>query len=272
MSKPRKRWGELILEVYDCAQMIVAALLFLVLLLDGFNLVDVSWFAEERILLSLIFGAVCLLIVASFFERRIKLDNILSQQQELSTQMREFAPPCIRFTNRSKFEESFEGFLEDAKRVDIFGMSLMPVITTYWGCLSEKVKARCEFRFLLVDPNCPAVNTAMASVEDTLYLRPPNVREDIQNSVRRLEPLLKMGNAKLRFTSFAPSFGLLITDPGKPNGKTQVELYAYGISPGDRPHFAITQAYEPWYDFFTQQFERLWESAREHRVSQTDDV
>lgn len=271
MSKPRKRWGELILKGYDYAQMIVAVLLILILLLDGFNLVDVSWLAEERILLSLIFGAVCLLIVASFIERRIKLDNILSQQQELSMQMREFAPPCIRFKNRSGFEESFEDFLEDAKRVDIFGVSLMPVITTHWRCLSAKIKGRCKLRFLLVDPNCPAANTAMSSVEDTLYLR-PNVKEDIQNSIRRLEPLLEMGNAELRFTSFAPSFGLLITDPGKPNGKTQVELYAYGISPGDRPHFVITQAYEPWYDFFTQQFERLWESAREHRVSQTGDT
>jgi hypothetical protein len=187
------------------------------------------------------------------------------------TYIREFAPPCIGFKNRSEFEESFENFLEDAKQVDIFGMSLMPIITAYWGCLSEKAKARCKLRFLLVDPDCPAVSAAMGSVEDTLHLR-PNVKEDIQNSVRRLEPLLEMGNAELRFTSFAPSFGLLITDPGKPNGKTQVELYAYGISPGDRPHFVITQAYEPWYDFFTQQFERLWESARKHKTSQTGDV
>jgi hypothetical protein len=82
MSKSRKRQGEL-LKVYEYAQVITAVLLILILLVDGFNLVDISWLAEEKVLLSLILGAVCLLIVTSFFERRIKLDNILSKQQEL---------------------------------------------------------------------------------------------------------------------------------------------------------------------------------------------
>jgi hypothetical protein len=94
MSKSRKRQGEL-LKVYEYAQMITAVLLILILLVDGFNLVDISWLAEEKVLLSLILGAVCLLIVTSFFERRTKLDNILSKQHELSTYIREFAPPCI---------------------------------------------------------------------------------------------------------------------------------------------------------------------------------
>lgn len=266
MSRSRKQRRELIFGIYDYAHFIVALILVVVLVLDAFGvLADASWLISN--LPSYTFAVVCLLVATSFLERRITLDNIQSQQNELSTRLKELAPPSIRLRDRQEFEAPLKGFLGSAEQVDILGFSLSPVVTTYRGYLGERANQGCRFRFLLVDPNSPAVDAGMGSVEDALHPRSTaRKRAEIQSSISRLEPLLEMTNVELGFTSFALSFSLLIADPGAPYGKTQVELYGYGISPGDRPHFVLTPAHEPWYSFFTQQFERLRENARKYEI------
>ena len=173
--------------------------------------------------------------------------------------------------DRSRFPKPFDQFIRDARpqKVDMLGLSLLATISSAWDCLREQADGGCEFRFLLVDPGSPAVNVAMGSVENT-ETEKPDVKSDVEHSLRRFDDLLKTKNVQVRFTRFAPSFSLLIIDPERDCGTTQVELYGFGITPISRPHFVLSKSNQRWFDFFIQQFEKLWEGAKEYTVSGED--
>lgn len=272
MPRFKSRWKEPTF-LFDIAQAAVAAIVGVVLALDMTGIWSgPAWISNN--ISNLTFIAVCLLIVSAFLERQIainrleritsqKLDDILLQQNEFSKKMQDFPPTGISLNDRRAFTAPFEVLLENIEHVDILGLSLVGVVTHYRSFLLTRARAGCKFRFILVDPNSYAVSSAVGFVEADEQYR----KEEIQNSIRRLEPLLETGNAQLRFTSVAPCFSLVILDPDEPTGQVRVELYVYNVDVSDSPHFILTQDLDKkWYDFFRQQFNKLWKDARPHNA------
>lgn len=269
VTKPRKQARDPGF-ILDAAQAIVAIAVAIVLALDMTGIwSNIPWLSGN--LTGLTFIAVCVLIVSSFLERRVvieelkritnqKLDHMLSRQREISERIREFTPPTIRLEDRRGYTEPFEVRLADAQHVDLLGLSLLGIVASCGSFLLARAMAGCKFRILLIDPDSHAASTAVGFVEDVQYRKP-----DIERSIRNLEPLLETGNVELRLMPVVPPFGLLIIDPDKPQGKVQVELYGHEIATSDRPHFVLTQTIDKqWYDFFRNQFLKFWNDAQPH--------
>jgi hypothetical protein len=214
---------------------------------------SVPWLSSN--LLNLIFIAVCTLIVSSFLERRITL-------QQLDERVKELTQAGIRLESRRESKVGFEERLEHAQYVDILGFSLVAVANSYGGFLHTRAVAGCKFRVLLSDPTTSAVSSVAGDQREIIR------KQDIERSVAKLEPSLETGNVKLGYIPIAPPFSLLIVDPAQPCGEVQVELFVYRRPSGERPHFILNQARDKrWYDFFVEQFEQLWNDARPHDVS-----
>jgi hypothetical protein len=271
MSKARERWRDPSF-ILDVAQALVAFIVAIVLALDMTGIwSNVPWLSDD--LTGFTFIAVCVLIVSSFLERRIilerltrtadqKLDGLILRQQELLDEIRISASPGTKLENRRGYVVPFEIRLAETEHIDLLGMSLKGVISIYGGFLFERAIAGCKFRFLLLDPRSPAVSAPVGFMDNAT-----SRKLDIEQSVRFLEQLLRTGNAELRFTPFAPPFGLVIADPEKPDGIVQVELYQYEVAQSERPHFLLTRDNKRWYEYFWDQFERIWSDARPHEVA-----
>jgi hypothetical protein len=222
------------------------------IVLSFLNLIQLS--LSEEIIIALL----ALLAVDALSERLSFLERVQTNLSNLSTQIQELPLADIKLEDRSTFTGTLDKPLRDAHRLDIFGLTLRGVIAHSWGCF-EKMAANPynRLRFLIVKPGSAAVDSAIGFTQEK-----EQREQEIESSKRILTNLAKRDNVSARFTSVAPPFSLLITDPGEAGGKTQVELYGRGTAPNERPHFILARDNQPWYDFFTQQFEILWGEAQ----------
>jgi hypothetical protein len=256
--------------ILDAVQTTVAIMVALVLALDMTGVFSsVPWLHDN--LPELTFIAICLLIVSSFLERRITLEGLremsresledtLLGQQEISKQIAGLAASDIRLGNRLEFRMSFERQLAHAKAVAILGLNLSRSSASK-DYLYERARAGCKFRILLAEPDSPAQRMTAGTADEAVRQR------DLENSIRKLEPLLETGNVKLRYLPVVPPFSLLIIDPEDEFGIVQVELFVYGTPTSERPHFVLTKANQKrWFDFFMKQFDLLWTNSRPHGV------
>lgn len=95
-----KRWCEPAF-FFDIAQAVVALILGFVLALDMTDLWSSPWLSKN--LPYLTFIAVCVLIVSAFLERKITLERLQTQQEELSRLMSGFPPARIKFQGRGGY-------------------------------------------------------------------------------------------------------------------------------------------------------------------------
>jgi heme exporter protein D len=226
----------------------------------------VAWLRSSLPSITLI--AVCILIVSSVLERRVKLESIATSQKALADTMNQFPPTGIRFEDRRAFRIPLGRLLENANHIDILGMTLLGVASTSGDFLLGKARAGCRVRFILVDPDCDALAYAVgfSPEENDVEERKRHVR----TATRMLEPLINTGHAEIRHISEVPPFNLLVTDPDTHRGRVQVEIYTHNRSTIERPHFVLSPASDPyWYAFFAGQFELLWDDATPHTLADT---
>lgn len=150
-----------------------------------------------------------------------------------------------------------------AKEIWACGYSLINLVTTCQGFFEERLKDRCRMRFLVLDPQSSAAQTLDALVTT----RSGELIGDVKNTLARLERVrtnaasANPGQLEIRVLKVAPTCSLILVDPDKPDGYVHVEPYPpYQGLPLDvgRPHFILTQTYGRWYQFFREQFERMW--------------
>jgi hypothetical protein len=157
--------------------------------------------------------------------------------------------------NRAMYD-NYATRLGNAETIDIvdYSMHSRPL-----GFFLKKAQAGCKLRFLLLDPMSSTVDTVEGLTQARELLR-----QDIERTTAYLDRrVLLYSNAELRFTSVPIPFSLIIADREATKGCVEVELFAYDVVAGDRPHFALLADHEKqWYDFFITQFDRLWQDAR----------
>jgi hypothetical protein len=159
----------------------------------------------------------------------------------------------------------------DAQHIDLLGYTLLGLFAKDHKYLESKANAGCKFRILLLNPSSDEAVFVGARLTDSRELelaakdfeeRIGRVRGDIERTVIDLRPMLKTGNVELKYISLATPYSLTIFDPKLPKGKVRVELYSFNMAGPDRPYFELTKAIDKkWYDFFIDQFERLWQTA-----------
>jgi hypothetical protein len=193
------------------------------------------------------------------------LSDLFELQTEISKQIRDLPFANIRLAPRrgnfkGSLSDTFQDVLGDFPKkphsVCISGLTLLGALAMDPGFFNDIAENQeSSLRFLIVKPGSAAVCSAAGFQEDM------KAREDrIRTAIGLLKDIRgKRDNVEIKLTPISPPFSLVIIDPDKPSGVTQVELYGRGIDTRDRPHFLLTKKMHPyWHKFFNDQFTALW--------------
>jgi len=168
------------------------------------------------------------------------------------------------FKIRSAFQPIDE-VLKDAKQIDILGVSLVGIATTYVAVLQNRKDSGSFIRLIFANPN----NKELARNISKAFPEASSAKMHIDHAQTTMNALKNIRNQSelkchLEFATIdsIPPFGLLIIDGNSPNGKLRVELYPHRCPVAERPIIELKPDRDnKWYNFFRMQFELYWETA-----------
>lgn len=250
------------LEVY-----LTIAVALAVIVLDAVSVVSLET-------ISAVILATLALLAFSTINNRWQMETLQEQTTPLSKWVEE------HLLGRTRAEDlllrrapRYDDELAAAEQIFIAGVTLSRTVRTYLGIFEERLKAGASIRLIIIDPQSNVVEQAALrsfGVTDARYY-PNRIRPtlDIFKILASL-PNLK-GSLELSLLPFLPSFGLIMIDPDKTEGKIYVEIYQHK-SVALNPAFVLERGSEPtWYDFFREQFDLLWDSARPVEAGDTQE-
>lgn len=150
----------------------------------------------------------------------------------------------------------------DSKEIVIVGTTLYSALIPNLDFFEAKMKQGCKLRFLLLDPESPAVETL------ALISKVPNQKANIEQSLQALIELIALnkttkGNCEVRLSSAFLSFGMAGFDTEKDAGYINIQLYSYKTL-GEIPNIILKRQDDPkWFDYFKKQFELLWTDSKD---------
>jgi hypothetical protein len=174
------------------------------------------------------------------------------------------------FLGRRTDFPSLGSTFQDAKQIEVMGISLLGLSTTHNAVLQHKRESGCCIRLITTNPS-------KRTVADLIAQRCPEAQNrdmhiiHVKTAISALSkicgPHPSGGNLEVRVLDTLPPFGLLAVDKDKPNGRIRIELYPDDCPVSDRPIFELLASRDDkWYSFFNQQFETLWQKASEVNV------
>ena len=172
------------------------------------------------------------------------------------------AANTVKLLSRSEFPSSLEQLLSEAlpRKVSISGLSLLATFTTYGDCFFDLARQGVQLQFLLLMPD-PVINEATMSAVERLRQLPVDISADILRTLTRFEALRAFDNVEIRFSQYAPTVSFLDIESDHQKDRIQVEIYGFGVTPGERPHFILHENDTPWFRYFKDQFKWLWNTA-----------
>ncbi|MBN2130069.1 MAG: hypothetical protein JW741_11260 [Sedimentisphaerales bacterium] len=207
-----------------------------------------------------------LLAVSLLVERLGKLRRMDDRVAQIHEHFlsREGKPSAdLIFSNR-KLLSPLEDRLDSARHIDVNGGSLFRLTSGYIGYFQQKAADGCRLRFLLVDPDSEAAKILARHVcyeIQNLDEYVGHIRTSLANLLRLKQEYSKL--VDIRVYDCVPPFGLLISDPRKPCGQVQAEIYSFAVPIRERPEFTLTAAHDPrYFDFFVKQYEAAWGKAK----------
>lgn len=158
--------------------------------------------------------------------------------------------------------------VKTAKSIAISGVSLAGTSNNYHPILQERLKAGVPVRLLLIDPDAelPVADVAVYRIEKT---QDPNVlRRSLNFSLETFSLLSnvdKKKKLKIRLLPYPTIYGIWILDFDTDNAEVWVELYSFRKTP--EPAFQLLPRRDGvWYEFFSEQFEKMWAASNEWDV------
>lgn len=158
-----------------------------------------------------------------------------------------------------------------ARQIYFAGPTLINLFSQWAGYFQfEKLnKQGATIQAILLDPDSPAIASAAKCINEP----PENVRKDIERTLSYIEIMVKdedrAGSIEARLMSAYPNFGMVLIDPDEPNGRMFVEFTGYCTRIHTRPHIELTRQRDGvWYEYFLQQYRKLWEDSQVRPTSQ----
>jgi len=235
-------------------------------------------FAKEDVstdqLLTAILWVLGLLAISEIVERYRKL-NAIQKSVDRSISFLE-----SRFTDRPSamafFQEKQEirESIQRATQIDLSGVSLTNTLNKEYGTFLERLQSGAEIRILIIDPDSVAVEmSAQRSTNpddiDYYHNRLNSALHEIsylyknELELKSRKGMSSIGSISVRFLSYAPSFGMSMIDVSQHDGIIFVEVYPHKFGYVTPPLFDLTKQRDlKWYDYFKQQYEEMWETAK----------
>jgi hypothetical protein len=227
-------------------------------------------------LLTAILAVLALLATSEIVERYRRLGSIeRSVDRTLSLMQSRFTdrPSAIAFFRKPP---NLDAHVQSANQIDLCGVTLTSTVNKQSSNLRDRLGQGAQACVLIMDPDSTAPSMSaqrstgtddvdyyltrlQATVRDLEYLN-----KSWTDSQRQPRDSSQTGSLSVRLLSYAPSFGLISLDKDRSNGIVFVEIYAHKRT-GERPPptFDLTLCRDgQWYQFFTDQFEEMWDSAK----------
>jgi hypothetical protein len=173
--------------------------------------------------------------------------------------------------DRFAFDKTpFADRVDGASEVWIFAPTGINILSGH-NCelLRNKVLAKPEgmLRVVILDPsNDQAVQLAVHQLDDSLDYPAQDFRDSLAATERQLRAMRGWkvrGNYDFKLLDYNPGFSLVAINPTSRNGRVIVEFHGFhNEATSSRMHIELTrQQSERWYDYWTEQFQRIWETA-----------
>jgi len=169
-------------------------------------------------------------------------------------------------------DTTFASRLRSARTLWVFGPSAINVLGGSTGNeLRRTILARADgmVRVAVLDPDAPeAVALAARQLDEALDYPMKSLAASLADAVLQLDTIAAWdtpGSFEYRFAGFNPGFSLIGIDPESRDGVLIVEFHGYhNESTESRMHVELTRrASQHWYDYWLDQFQSLWNAARE---------
>lgn len=158
-----------------------------------------------------------------------------------------------------------EKVLAGARELDVMGISLTGLATTYQGLLARLRDNGCRIRLITTDPENQALSCLVAAPLHGI-LKAELHAEQVHHVLAMLECLsgrsASGGSLEVALLEIQPPFGLFIIDGGESDGRVRLELYPADTPIQERPVIELTRDDGDWYTAFTSQFDLLWHDRR----------
>ncbi len=174
--------------------------------------------------------------------------------------------------------QPLEEQIKNASEIVIVAISANSLIGAHYALLENKLKDGCKLRVALLDPKSPAVNIWNTLAKETTIGKDMPTQPEIESTLNYLNALRNServkGQCEIRLTHVFPPFSMVIIDPhNKSTCSMIVEFYAFKTPPSNRPHIRLhTLSEKLWFDFYMQQFEKIWNDSKEWKSLSKDIV
>lgn len=149
-----------------------------------------------------------------------------------------------------------------AKTISISGLSLIRTSMSYRNEIQGRCNAGAHIRILMIDPS----NDALLDVVSAMHEQPERqavLRDEVRKSFgnfRFMFSATQKGKHEIRFLTSQPPYGIWIFDEGTDQAELWVEMYAYKVFVFPTLHLVRAQD-KKWFDFFKNQYEKMWETS-----------
>lgn len=225
---------------------------------------------ESFELLGWIITILCLIATSMLIERFFSLKKIEKNVKETNEflKLKEGKASLDEIFTTRKELEPLESRLKYTKDVKITGASLFRLTTEYMNLFEDKANDGCNFKFILLNPNC--ISTELVAKNIVYEINDVKTyTSNINNTINSLQQLKNKypDKIEIKTVEFLPAYSLLITDSEKESGIVRLELYTQQVPTRNRPQLVLMKNREPkWYNFFVNQFDKLWESSTAKKI------
>lgn len=211
----------------------------------------------------------CLIATSMLMERFFSLKDIEKNVKETNDflKLKEGKASLDEILITRKDLEPLEERLKYTKDVKISGASLFRLINEYINLFEDKAKEGCNFKFIVLDPNCEATKL----IAENIVYEISDIKTYINNINSTLNSLEKLKSKfpekiEIKTVNFLPAYSLVITDSQKETGIVRLELYTQQVPTRNRPQLVLRKNREPnWFKFFTSQFDVMWNNPNDKK-------
>ena len=213
------------------------------------------------------------------YENKSKANNQASskakQDKVVSDQRLNQEHPSTTLTILAPLEREQRYQTRNAKAIATLGITLFRLLPAFQHEFLEILKNGGQLRVLLVDHQSAAIEMASIRSDSGTPVKTQIGRvEDMLELLARWKVNIPSADIEVRLLNFPPPYGITVIYPRLDTERASclVRLLTFRTSTSNTPTVKpdpINDAY--WFEFFCEQFEKMWEFARAYDLSGSSD-